>query len=127
MRKLFIILLLAVLILPLASAIDFAYIVRSSTGIDSDLLSEIHALGYTTETIFESQVPEKNLSDYRMLILGNQDLTNPKSIPFHQHRSLIINSYDYADLGWSSQTGKKSSPTLLTIRNETAQLLILSL
>ncbi len=125
MRKLFFLFAFLIIIqTALVSAADFAYIVKSSLGVDNYLIDEIENLNYTVDIIYESQVPSTNFSNYRIIIVGDQNLDSPKNIPVYLHRSLIINSYDYYkksiidyQLGWSVSSGLKSSPTSLEIVN----------
>jgi hypothetical protein len=115
MKKIYLFVFLA-LFLPFATAADFVYIIDSSGGIDNDLIEEINILGYSVDTIFEEDLQSTNLFDYRMVIIGNQDLENIDDIDAHKHRTLVINSYNfYNDLGWSSSRGIKSSPTQLEL------------
>ena len=98
---------------------DVAYIVKSSTGVDSYLLSEITRLGYSYETIFESNLPSKDLYEYRMVIIGNQDLVSPESISTEKHKTFIINSFDFYkksttnfQLGWSIAKSSTTQPAM---------------
>ncbi len=123
MYKLTVAFLLVVLfIMPFVASADFAYLVKNSLGIDSHLIEEIEENGYSVDTIFEASLPTTDLSEYRMVIVGNQNLENPSLIPIDQHRTFIINSFDYYkrsstdfQLGLSSQSGTKSSPTRLDV------------
>ena len=104
-----------------AYEVDIAYIIKSNLNIDENLLDKITSLGYSYDTILESQVSSKNLSQYRMLLIGNSDLSSPSTIPIHQHKTLIINSEDYFEksgdkqLGFSKERGFTSSPSLLKL------------
>src|SRR3989344_995875 len=120
---------LFLLILPLTSASDFAYIVKSSAGVDSHLVSEFESLGFSLETVYEINIPSTNFSKYRILIIGNQNLDSPEAIPIDQYRSLTLNSYNYYkrttsdyQLGWSIDNGVKSSPTQLSVVNTISQI-----
>lgn len=129
MAKKLIILITAIIFLSsFAVAEDVAYIVKSSSGVDSFLLNEISSLGYTYDIVYESQVPSTDLSQYLFLIIGNQNLDNPSLIPVEKHKTIFINSYNYYNkfsnpqFGWSVD---KSSTTnsILKISNSGHQIL----
>jgi len=101
---------------------DVAYIVRNLNGVDHDLLQQLTSLGYTYETLQETQIPQVNLDEYRLIIIGNQDLSDPVSIPVEKHKALIINSYDYYkmsngnfQLGWAGARATTTSPQMKVI------------
>lgn len=100
---------------------DIAYIVKSNLNKDQNLLNEINSLGYTYDTILESQVSSTNFSQYRMILIGASDLSSPSTIPIHQYKTLVINLEDYYEksgdkqLGLSKERGFSSSPTLLKL------------
>ncbi len=98
---------------------DVAYIVKNLNGVDHALLQQLSNLGYTYETLQETQVSQVNLDEYRLIIIGNQDLTDPASIPVEKHKALIINSYDYYkmsstnfQLGWAGELATRTSPQM---------------
>ena len=102
-----------------ALSADVAYVVKNSQGVDNILLNEIHNNEFTTDIIFESQISATNFADYRVIVIGDQDLDNPENIPVNKHPSLIINSYNFYEkfldkqLGWSKGKGSLASPTSL--------------
>ena len=104
---------------------DIAYIVKNSIGVDNNLLSEVVKNGYSYEIIYEVNVNKTNFGDYYILMLGNQKLDNVSVIPFYKYKSLIINSYNFYEkngdkqIGWSTDIGSLSSPTILTVRDAT--------
>ncbi len=102
---------------------DVAYIVRNLNGVDQNLLNEIRALGYTYETLQEPQLSSVNLNEFRLLVIGDQDLVDPAAIPIEKHKTLILNSYDYyklsngdTQLGWSGAKSSTTSPKM-KVRN----------
>ncbi len=102
---------------------DVAYIVKTPAGADNILLTELHNNSYSFDIIYESQIQETNFNLYPIIIVGNQRLDNPKAIPVHEHKSLIINQYNYyrqgsnPQLGWSRQFSSTSSPNLIKTNN----------
>ncbi|MEM3113234.1 MAG: putative Ig domain-containing protein [Candidatus Pacearchaeota archaeon] len=114
MKKLFLLLLLSVLILPLAASEDIAYIVKNANSVDSGITASINELGYTYKVIQESQILSTNFSNYKMMIVGDDIFSNPQKIPVSEYNSLVVNSKYMVDWGWSSRTGSYSSPTSLS-------------
>lgn len=101
---------------------DVVYIVRNLNGVDHDLLQQLSSLRYTYETLEEMQVSQVNLNEYRIIIIGNQDLSDPASIPIEKHKTLIINSYDYYkmsngnfQLGWAGAKSSTTNPQMKVI------------
>jgi len=108
------------LLLPFALAIDVGYIVKTGVGVDSNLISELQSNGFTVDIVYENELVFTDLNDYRFLVIGNQNLNNPGAIPIEEHRTIILNSYNYyqsgsdKQFGWSFDKGTKSS----TVRTE---------
>ena len=110
--------LVLLLTIPAVFAVgDVAYIVKDSLGADSYLITELHNLDLTVDTIYEPNVLSTNFSLYRLIIIGDQNLDNPSNIPIDKHRSMVISSYDFYrqstdyQLGWSYSKGSVTSPT----------------
>jgi len=103
---------------------DVAYIIKDSSGVDNYLLDELRNNGYTYEIIGESKVPLTNFNSYYIILVGNQRLNNPKSIPIDKFKSLIINSYNYfrkdsdPQFGLSRFSGSVSSPGKLSVQDK---------
>jgi len=98
---------------------DIAYVVVNSGGIDNFLLNEVTGAGYTYEIIFEENLQNVDLSEYRLVIYGDQNFVNQNDIPVGKYKSLILNSFDYYKTstlwqwGLSRERGVKSSPTII--------------
>ncbi len=108
---------------------DVGYIVRSSEGIDSPLLRELSRLDYTYRVIYEKDLLVTNLEEYKLVMIGDQNLSDAKSIPIHQHKSFIINKDNYYkksstnyQLGWAMSRSLKTSPTPLEIENKNTDI-----
>lgn len=106
-------------VIALAPKADIAYVIVNSGGTDNFLLNEITEAGYTYEIIFEENLQNVDLSEYRLVIYGDQNFINQNNIPVGKHKSLILNSFDYyktsANWQWglSRERGVKSSPTII--------------
>ena len=98
---------------------DIAYVIVNSGGIDNFLLTQITTAGYTYEIIFEENLPNVDLSEYRLVIYGDQNFVNQNDIPVGKNKALILNSFDYYKTstlwqwGLSRERGVKSSPTII--------------
>ena len=113
-----------IFLIGIASAADFAYVVKNSLSIDSNLITRINDLGFSVDTVFEGNIQSTDFNDYRMIIVGDSNLDDPSIIPQEDYKTLIINSFDYykkssADyqLGWSLEIGSKTSPSILNVAN----------
>ena len=128
MHKSFFVLAILLLTISLASASDFAYIVKSPIGVDGFLVNEIQYLGYSLDIVYEQNLSSTDLDQYRMLIIGNQNLDFPQDIPIDLYKTLVINSYDYylktgnAQLALSASSGTMTSPSLLTVRDSASPI-----
>lgn len=106
-------------------ATDIAYVTKTSLGVNQDLVTKLNNLGYSTTNILESQVSTTDFSQYTLILVGNQNLNAPENIPIHQHRSLVMNSYNYYkkiddwQFGFSKEKGSISSPSNLMTVNPT--------
>ncbi len=104
---------------------DIAYVVKDNSGVDNSLIAEFTNAQYTYEIIQESKIQETNFSLYHIIIVGNQRFANAQLIPIYEHKSIIINSFNYyktnsdTQLGLSRNSGSASSPSSLTIRDIT--------
>src|SRR3989344_3843118 len=128
MHKSFFVLAIFFLTISIASASDFAYIAKSSIGVDGFLVNEIQSLGYSLDIVYEQNLSSTDLDQYRMLIIGNQNLDFPEDIPIDLYKTLVINSYDYylktgnAQLALSASSGTMTSPSLLTVRDSASPI-----
>ncbi len=103
---------------------DVAYIVKNNLGIDQYLVTEIQNNGYSVDVLYEPTLPAMNLSSYRIVIIGDQKLDNPKDVNIEKYRSIILNSYNFYrlsssnyQLGWSYEKGSITSPAILTVKD----------
>ncbi|HDK41876.1 MAG TPA: tandem-95 repeat protein, partial [Candidatus Pacearchaeota archaeon] len=103
-------------------ASDVAYVVQNSA--DSFVTAELTALGLTYDVIYESDVLTANFSEYGMILAGDDNFNSPEDIPVNEHKSLILNHYNFYrkgtlgynyQWGWSWRRGSQSSPSNLEI------------
>ena len=102
---------------------DIAYILKDELGVDDYLLNELRADGYSYEIIYERDVSKTDFNNYYIMLIGNQRLDDPSKIPADEHKTLVMNSYNYYkrdsdwQLGWSRISGSVSSPSILNIQD----------
>ncbi len=98
---------------------DIAYVVVNSFGIDSSLLELFDSLEYSYEIVYESDIPTTDLSEFRLVIIGDQNLKNPRDFPINENKVIVLNSYNYYEstqLGLSGSRSFVSSPSTLKVR-----------
>jgi hypothetical protein len=103
------------LVLPLASAVDIGYIVRDVNHVDNSLVSAINET-YSYNIIYEKDIKNSNLSEYKMILIGDGLFSNASAIPVNNYNSLILNSLYYSQWGWSSSVGQTTA-SFLQLRN----------
>jgi hypothetical protein len=112
MNKILSILILSALLLPLASAKDIAYLVRSSNQ-EANVINAINDLGYTYDIIQDVQIPTTNFANYKIIIVGEGNFrTWLSSIPVNNKTSLIMNTYHMDDWKWTVDGVSFSGSTL---------------
>ncbi len=126
------IILITFLMLPFATATittDVGYIIKSSEGIDTLLLRELSRLNYTYQVIYENDLFRINLEEYKLIMIGDQNLLDAKSIPISLHKSFIINKDNFYkksstnyQLGWAISRSLKTSPTQLKIEDRNTDI-----
>ncbi len=102
--KIKILLLTLLLLIPIATATDIAYVVKDTSRPDSNFIQIINELDYTYDLIDDSKVSKTNFSEYSMILVGNERITN---IPVEEHPSMVVNPYYYEY--WSYQRSTKSA------------------
>ncbi|MEM0465712.1 MAG: MopE-related protein [Candidatus Pacearchaeota archaeon] len=89
--------------------VDIAYLLKDSTRPETGFINAINELGLTYDLIDDSQIPYTDFSQYRMILIGNDNILNA---PVNNYKSLIANPNYYS--GWSSLKG---STTKLNVYN----------
>lgn len=85
---------------------DIAYVVKNSYAPNQDFINIINELGYNYTIIGSSQVSSTNFSNYKMILLGDERISN---VPVNDFKSLFANP-DYYN-GWSSSIASTSKPS----------------
>jgi hypothetical protein len=119
MKKIITLLLLGILIFPLVSSTDIAYVLKNPSRPDAQFVNAINELGYTHDLIDNSDISSTDFSNYAMILLGNENIDD---VPVNQYPSLIANKR-YFD-GWSSDVDYITSSQPLTAYNSNQDHLI---
>ncbi len=96
---------------------DIAYIVKDTSRLNHDFLNAIKDLGLTAKVIDDDGINSVNLSDYKIILVGNDRFANPQNIPVNDFPTLIVNQYHMADWYWSSGISFVSNSQPLSARN----------
>jgi len=83
--------------------IDVAYVVKNTNIPDYNFINAINQLGYSYTLIGSSQVPTTDFSGYKMILLGDERISN---VPVNSYKSLFANPDYYA--GWSASKASTS-------------------
>lgn len=123
MKRLLLAIFLTVFLASFVLATDVAYVVKTSA--NPILTSELNAAGLTYDVITEANVLSTNFSQYKVLLVGNDNFVNFQNIPVEKYNSLIMNEYHFyqkgifsisdSQWGWSAGKGSVSSPTNVRI------------
>lgn len=101
MRKIIFVLLMLMVVFPLISAKDIAYLVRDNNQ-EPAVTNAITELGYSYDVIQDVQIPSTNLANYKVIIVGEGNFrTWLSSIPVNNKTSLLMNTYHMDDWHWT--------------------------
>lgn len=118
MHRLFLVAFVALfLIIPAGVlAADIAYIVKNPSNPETQVISAIQDLGYSYDLIDDNNLPSINFSDYEMILVWDELLTNTDKIPITQKKSLVANTYYLKDWKIAEYSGSQISTGYLKTR-----------
>jgi len=118
MKKIFLTLIATILLITAVSATDVAYIVTNELAVNNDLTVLINEAGFDYEIIYSFNLPE-DFSDYKMILLNNEEFPNPNEIPVNDYPVLIINGEHMRYWGWVEQISESrdDSPSHINLSN----------
>lgn len=100
---------------------------------DSYLIQEISSsMGLTYDLIYEDDIKSTNFDNYKMILIGNEDFSDPQSIPNENYSTLTLNSDNYYEtgilfpdpqLGWSKKRAYQSSPSTIKLNGINSSIL----
>jgi hypothetical protein len=111
--KIFLILAASVLLLNLVAAEDVAYITTNSFTVNNDFKNAMNDLGLTYKVVYISQIASINFTNYRLILVNNEDFSNPDAIPVHNFPTLMVNGKNVEDWGLVSPISKVAQTTPL--------------
>ncbi len=118
MKKLFLMFFVLILLSAYANAQnkDVAYIVRFSS--NPDFINTLNDLSLSFDIISSGTISSTNLSNYKMLLIGDEFFPNALNIPVDKHNSLVVNTVHIDDFGLSfTNPGVTISNQPLSIKN----------
>src|SRR3989344_3800422 len=104
-KSLIVALLVIVLVLPLISAADVAYIYNKDIRIDQNIINEFNSSGLSVNTIQENKISTTDFSKYKIVFVGDELFDNPSKIPIGQRPTIISNYYHGAVFGLTDNDG----------------------
>jgi hypothetical protein len=96
---------------------DIAYVVKDTAVLNHDYLNAIADLGLTVRVIDDNNLNMYNLSNYRMVLVGNDRFSTPADIPVNDYPTLISNQYYIGDWYWANSVSSIGSSQPLQARN----------
>ncbi len=101
MKKIICMLIGMILIFPLVSAADMAYITRGTSYVDDNIVDAINELGYSVDYIDDSDIRITDFYLYRIILVPDQNFGSyADDIPVNEIKSLILNTYHMDDWHW---------------------------
>ncbi|MBS3071201.1 hypothetical protein J4407_02800 [Candidatus Pacearchaeota archaeon] len=113
MNKGFLILTLSILLISFVAAKDVAYIVNTVFTENEDFTDALNELNLTYDVILSSAVPSTDFSNYQIILLNNEDFSNPDAIPINNKPALLVNGKNMEDWGWVAPISKVKQTTPL--------------
>jgi|GEM_PF-2252390 len=86
-------LLIAFFLIPLVSAADIAYIVKNPGNPQMNVIEAVEEMGFSYELIDDSDIPLTNFSEYEMILVWDEVISNYDKLPVTEKNSLIANTY----------------------------------
>ena len=95
----YLVFLLIILNISLASAIDVAYVLKNPRSPNNDFLNAFQELNLTVDKINANNVKNTNFNSYKLIFVGNEMLGNPKDIPVNDFNSVVANYFHEKEWG----------------------------
>src|SRR3989344_530596 len=95
--KLLILVFMILVVSPLVLGKDIAYIVKDTGSPNDVFVSIIQQQGYSYDIIDDSEIPSTDFSGYKMILVGNEPISNYRDLPITTKNSFVANKY-YVDV-----------------------------
>jgi len=117
--RIIIFLFIGILLVNFVSATDVAYIVTSANQANSEFISVLDELDLNYSLILSSNATNTNFSEYKMILLNNENFPNPQEIPINDVPSIIVNGGHLKTWGWAKlpSTAGSSNHFFIDIKN----------
>ena len=112
---------MALLASVMAQATDVAYIVTSQSKVNNQFVDVMNELNLSYTVILNTNISSYDISQYRMILVNNEEFPNPLDIPVNRHPALMVDGKNMQAWGWVKATtkAKQSSPFFVNITNST--------
>ena len=88
---------------------DIAYIVKDTSNLNTDFISVINELNYTYTLIDDNTIQTTNFSEYNMILIGDEPITNEEYVPITTKKSLVANTFYIKEWKLADYVGSISS------------------
>ncbi len=89
-----------ILISPLISATDIAYITKTPRDIDATIMNILNELNYSVRFINDANVSRTNFNLYKTIIVPNVKFDSYNYIPVNNVNTIFLNTYHLKDWHW---------------------------
>jgi len=110
-KKIIFFFILGLLILPLMSAADLVYIIKSKA--DNNILNAISEKGYSVNVIKIADISKVNMSSYKAIIVSDESFTSSEAskIPVNTKNSIVLNVKNTKYWNWVKDGTGSISPS----------------
>ena len=98
-------------------AADIAYVLKNPSAANKDVTDLLTELSLTYDLIDSSKARTTNFSKYGMILVGEENFDNTEDIPVNDFNSLILNSKNPDEWGWTTAVGTGSRNLPLSAKN----------
>ncbi len=105
-NKIFVIIIGIILFANLVLAEDVAYVVHYSYQLKPEVVSAIQEAGFSYKIIYDANLTTMNLSQYKILVLNDEDFPHWNLIPVNNQPALILDGNNLDEWGWTLAISK---------------------
>ncbi len=87
-------------------ATDVAYIVNDGSSLNSEFISTLGELGLSYTVIRNTEVSNYDFSEFKMILLNNEDFPNPEEIPVNDYPAVLVDGKNMDAWGWTQEVSK---------------------
>jgi len=105
-KKISVFIFVVVLLSNLVLAEDVAYIVHYDYRLKPAVISAIQEAGFSYKVIYDANLTYTNLSQYKILVLNDEDFPNWNLIPVNNQPAIILDGNNLDEWGWTLAISK---------------------